>query len=364
MFLEQHYEIFSEIFLKARAPYMHPTRRLRKKNDELNEVFGAIDLGTNSCRLLVGKYDGHLKIIDSYSKVVRLGEHIEENNELSGDAMDRTLKALQICMEKVQWNGVTQLRAVTTEACRRAKNSHIFINRVKEMLDLDLEVITSLEEANLAILGCVSMFQRNIPYAIAFDIGGGSTEVMWVAIKETPPHFEVLDCISLPLGVVTLSDQFGSFATSPQIYGQIREKIAHELRPFAERNHIYEHLDTKNIQMLGTSGTVTTLAAIHLKLPRYDRYVIDGIYFPLQDLRAITQHVLHMPIKQRNAHPSIGVGRSDLVITGSAILEGICDVFPIPYIRVADRGVREGILMGLIKTALEKHRYKKYPLVK
>lgn len=332
---------------------MHPLRRMRKRNHELNEVFAAIDLGTNSCRLLVGKYDGHLRIIDSYSKVVRLGENIQLNNELSQEAIERTLKALQICMEKVLGNRVTHLRAVTTEACRRASNSYDLLNRAKSELNLELEVITSHEEANLAISGCANMFQRNIPYVIAFDIGGGSTEVMWVKLKEGTPNFEVIDLISLPFGVVTLSDQFGSFATSPQIYTQIREKVAHDLDAFAARNNIQRFMEKKQVQMVGTSGTVTTLAAIHLKLQRYDRYMIDGIYLRMENIREITQYVLNMPVKQRNLHPSIGVGRSDLVITGSAILEGICDTFEVPYIRVADRGVREGILMGLIQGVLK-----------
>jgi exopolyphosphatase/guanosine-5'-triphosphate,3'-diphosphate pyrophosphatase len=331
---------------------MHHLRRNKRKNHDLKEVFAAIDLGTNSCRLLIGKYDGYLRIIDSYSKVVRLGENIKDNDELSEEAIERTLKALALCQEKIRWNRVTNLRAVTTEACRHAKNSHILIDRAKSEIGIDLEVISPETEANLAISGCAGMLQRNIPYAIAFDIGGGSTEVMWIKLKEEKPGFHVLDVISLPFGVVTLSDQFGSFATSPQIYEEIRKKIAQELIYFSEKNNIPSFIEKKEVQMIGTSGTVTTLAAIHLKLQRYDRHIIDGIYFPLQDIPNIAQHVLHMPIKNRNDHPGIGMGRADLVITGAAILEGICDAFDLPYIRIADRGVREGILLGLIQDAL------------
>lgn len=337
---------------------MHPLRRHRKRQAELKEVFAAIDLGTNSCRLLVGKYDGHLKIVDSYSKVVRLGENLQITNRLTDEAIERTIKALQICVDKVKQNKVTHLRAVTTEACRRAENSYILLERAKTELGLDLEVISSKEEASFAISGCSGVFQMNIPYVIAFDIGGGSTEIMWVALREGNEKFEVLDLISLPFGVVTLSDQFGSFATSPKIYDQIREKVSSELAKFAERNNIQKYIDEKQVQMVGTSGTVTTLAAIHLKLQRYDRYLIDGIYLRTEDIRSITQSVLHMPLHKRNQHPSIGVGRSDLVITGSGILEGICDTFELPYLRVADRGVREGILMSLInavKAEKQKH---------
>jgi exopolyphosphatase/guanosine-5'-triphosphate,3'-diphosphate pyrophosphatase len=328
---------------------MHLRRYNRRRLSESKEVFGAIDLGTNSCRLLVCKYDGRIRIIDSYSKVVRLGENLQESNLLSLDAMERSMKALEMCMEKVRFHHVTSLRAVTTEACRRAENSSILIARAKEELGLTLEIISNEEEALLALEGCAGIFQHNIPYGVAFDIGGGSTEIMWVSIHEETGQRHIIDWISVPYGVVTLSDQYSSHSTSPRIYDHIREKVAFDLKNFADKNNIHSYISQKKVQMVGTSGTVTTLAALFLKLGRYDRSVIDGIYLRTHDLRDVMQSILHMPQKQRNLHGCIGVGRSDLVVTGSAILEGILDAFDLSWLRVADRGVREGILSKLIQ---------------
>jgi exopolyphosphatase/guanosine-5'-triphosphate,3'-diphosphate pyrophosphatase len=320
----------------------------------MKEVFAAIDLGTNSCRLLVCRFDGKIRIIDSFSKVVRLGENIQTTGALSEDAIDRSLKALKVCVDKVHHNRVTHLRAVTTEACRRALNGHVLVARAKDELNLDLEIISSEEEALLALAGCSGIFQNNIPYGIAFDIGGGSTEVMWASISEKAPNFRIIDWISLPYGVVTLSDEYGAHSTSPRIYEQIHTKVTADLKKFADKNTIHTHIQDKQVQMIGTSGTITTLAAIHLNLSRYDRHVIDGVYLRTVDAKNITQSLLHMPLKQRNAHACIGVGRSDLVITGSAILEGILNTFDVPWLRVADRGVREGILVDLIRNCREK----------
>ena len=330
---------------------MHLRRYNKRRLKESKEVFGAIDLGTNSCRLLICKFDGKIRVIDSYSKVVRLGENIQDNNLLSMDAIERSIKALEVCMEKVQAHQVTHLRAVTTEACRRASNSALLINRVFEQLGLTLEIISSEEEALLALEGCAGIFQHNIPYGLAFDIGGGSTEIMWVKIHEETGQRDIIDWISVPYGVVTLSDEYSSHSTSPRIYEHIRDKVSYDLKIFAEKNNIASYIQDKKVQMVGTSGTVTTLAALFLKLGRYDRAVIDGIYVRSQDLREVMHSILHMPQKQRNLHGCIGVGRSDLVVTGSAILEGILDAFDLPWIRVADRGVREGILNQLIQKA-------------
>jgi len=324
-------------------------RKFKRRFKEMKEIFAAIDLGTNSCRLLVAKFDGQLRITDSYSKVVRLGENLPQNGSLSEEAMERTMKALKICCDKIAQNNVTHLRAVTTEACRRASNGKDLVQRVKDELNLEMEIIGTEEEALLALSGCVGVFQRHIPYVLAFDIGGGSTEIMWVKLKEEIPSFEIIDCISIPFGVVTLSDAYASHATSPVIYEQIREKIRDELVTFSEKHNIQSFIDKSEVQMIGTSGTVTTLAAIFLKLNRYDRYLVDGIFLQTSNLHEVAQEILKMPTKERNNHPCIGAGRTDLVITGSAILEGILDAFPTKWMRVADRGVREGILMNLVQ---------------
>lgn len=320
-------------------------------------VIAAIDLGTNSCRLLVARIEGQsFRVIDSFSRVVRLGEGIQASNFLTDDAIERTIEALKVCKKKIIQNHVKVVRAVTTEACRRAENSDILIQRAQNETGINLEVITTEEEAQLALAGCSGILNTRIPYALAFDIGGGSTEVMWLRINEPRrlhrkrlPVLEVLDYISLPFGVVTLSDYYKSKAQPNNVYHEIRDEISSRLVEFSHKNDIYNRLEKRRIQMVGTSGTVTTLAAINMGLERYDRRLIDGVFLNVCDIRNICKSIFDMSVEERSLHPCIGISRSDLVIMGTAILEGICDTWPVQKLRVADRGVREGILMELLK---------------
>lgn len=320
-------------------------------------IIAAIDLGTNSCRLLVAKVDGQtFRIIDSFSRVVRLGENVHTTNRLSEEAIERTMVALRICKEKIVQNRVVSLRAVTTEACRRAVNRDELISRARTEIGLHVEIITPEEEARLALSGCAGVLNTRIPNAIAFDIGGGSTEVMWLSIKEPRrlhrrrfPIIEVIDCISLPCGVVTLSDKYENQSYDEAVYKEIREFVSSKLAEFSKRNGIDSFANSQRVQMVGTSGTVTTLAAITLGLEKYDRKLIDGVFLEAADAHRISQEIFAMDHEQRSQHPCIGKGRTDMVVMGTAILEGIFDTWPIPRLRVADRGVREGILMELIR---------------
>lgn len=320
-------------------------------------VIAAIDLGTNSCRLLVARVEGQtFRVIDSFSRVVRLGEGLQATNLLTEDAIDRTVEALKICKTKITQNNVEIVRAVTTEACRRAGNSDILVQRVLNETGITLEVITPNEEGRLALSGCAGIINSRIPYAIAFDIGGGSTEIMWLRINEPRrlhrrryPIIEVLDCISLPYGVVTLSDYYKTTPGDKSVYHDIRKEISARLIDFSHQNGIYNQLEKRRMQMIGTSGTVTTLAAINMGLEKYDRRLIDGVFLEVHDIHNICKTIVDMSLEERSLHPCIGTGRSDLVIMGTAILEGICDTWPVQKLRVADRGVREGILIELVK---------------
>ncbi len=322
-------------------------------------VIAAIDLGTNSCRLLVARVDGQsFRIVDSFSRVVRLGENVHTTNRLSDEAIERTLAALKICKDKIVENRVVSLRAVTTEACRRAVNRDELISRARMEFGLHVEVITPEEEARLALSGCSGVLNSRIPYALAFDIGGGSTEVMWLSIREPRrlhrrrfPVIDVIDCISLPCGVVTLSDKYENRSHDEAVYQEIRDFVSGKLREFSQKNGIDSYADAQRVQMVGTSGTVTTLAAITLGLEKYDRRAIDGVYLEAENARRISQEIFAMDNVQRSHHPCIGKGRTDMVVMGTAILEGIFDTWSIPRLRVADRGVREGILMEIIRNS-------------
>ncbi|MDF3034086.1 MAG: exopolyphosphatase [Alphaproteobacteria bacterium] len=320
-------------------------------------VLAALDLGTTSCRLLVARPEGtSFRVIDSFSRVVRLGEGIQTNNRLQPGAITRTLEALKICRDKISRNNVTKIRAVTTEACRRAENSAELLDRARTDLHIDIEVITPLEEARLALAGCAAILDPGIPYAVAFDIGGGSTEIIWLKLMPSPqgrrsriPVVEVIDCASLPFGVVTLSEIYGTRFTDFGIYQDLRKKVADEVHRFTIKNNIQAHIQNGQVQMAGTSGTITTIGAVHLNLPKYDRRLIDGLFLQLQDIHHVSKQLLAMTQLERAQSSCIGPGRADLVLMGTAILEGICDVWTLPRLRVADRGVREGILMDLLE---------------
>jgi exopolyphosphatase/guanosine-5'-triphosphate,3'-diphosphate pyrophosphatase len=255
----------------------------------------------------------------------------------------------------MDYHKVSYFRAVATEACRRATNGDILVKRAKEELSLDIEIIDGEEEARLALTGCAAILNPEISYAVVFDIGGGSTEVIWLRLLQNhrgrpgyPIPFEVIDSISLPYGVVTISESYAQFASSPAIHQNIRDSVAHELEAFVVRNKIFDYIENESIQLVGSSGTVTTLAAIQVGLSHYERQAIDGLFVQTSRLHSISQKILEMSLSERMNHPCIGTGRSDLIVVGSAILEGICDALPIKELRVADRGVREGILSELL----------------
>lgn len=324
----------------------------------LGPVIAAIDLGTNSCRLLIARVDGQtFRIVDSFSRVVRLGEGVQTSALLTEEAIDRTLDALRICKQKITSNQVSSLRAVATEACRMAENRDDLISRARTELGLHVEVITPEEEARLALSGCAGILNTRIPYAIAFDIGGGSTEVMWLKITEHRrlhrrrfPVIELIDCISLPCGVVTLVDRYHSQSYDPLIYREIQDEVINDLKNFSIKNNIYHYLENRQVQMVGTSGTVTTLTAMSLGLEKYDRKLIDGCFLDASDAHRLSQQIFEMTKEQRARHCCIGPTRTDLVVMGTAILEGILKTWPVQKLRVADRGVREGILMEMIKS--------------
>lgn len=315
--------------MMARSPF-----RISKSAQVENTSFptiAAIDLGTNSCRLLVARIeDQSFRVIDSFSRVVRLGEGVQNTNQLTPEAIERALEALKICYEKIRYHNVSKIRAVTTEASRRAENSDVLVQRALDEIGINIEVISTEEEARLALAGCAGVLNSRIPYALAFDIGGGSTEVMWFKINEPRrlhrrryPVIEVLDYISLPYGVVTLSDLYENKAYCADVYNEIRQNVVQGLEAFSERNNILDQLGKGRLQMIGTSGTVTTLAAINMDLERYDRKLIDGVYLNVADVHAVSQNVLFMTPEKRGEHPCIGPGRADLVVMGTAILEGI-----------------------------------------
>jgi exopolyphosphatase / guanosine-5'-triphosphate,3'-diphosphate pyrophosphatase len=316
-----------------------------------NEVYAAIDLGTNNCRLLVARARGRgFRVIDAFSRIVRLGEGLGANGALSQDAMDRTIDALKICVDKMERRGVTRARSVATEACRRAANGVEFLARVEAETGLRFEIITTQEEAELAFRGCAPLLARDPRRAILFDIGGGSTEVGWVAIRPGR-GIELLAYRSLPLGVVNLAERHGARAYCERSYGAMVDEVATSLEPLEAECRIAVEVRRGRVQMLGSSGTVTTLAGIEMQLERYDRSRVDGSYLDFGSIGSISRRLAAMDCDERALQPCIGRDRADLVVAGCAILEGICRLWPVGRLRVADRGLREGILFGLMSSS-------------
>jgi exopolyphosphatase / guanosine-5'-triphosphate,3'-diphosphate pyrophosphatase len=313
----------------------------------------ALDLGTNNCRLLVARpAGGGFRVVDAFSRIVRLGEGLAATGALSEGAIARTLDALKVCAGKIAFRRIVSGRYVATEACRRAANCEAFLARVRAEVGLEIEIISTGEEARLVVSGCAPLLDPRVPYAIVFDIGGGSTEIVWLRLAHARDrrHWRprILGSVSLPLGVVTLTDRFGG-EVSPTAYRTMVDEASCALRPFESVHRILRQVRAGRVQMLGSSGTVTTLAGIHLALPRYTRALVDGSSLTFEQIAAVSAHLAGLDVAGRAASPCVGRERADLVLSGCAILDAICETWPVGKLRVADRGVREGILFDLIQ---------------
>ena len=317
------------------------------------QAYAALDLGTNTCRLLIARPSGeNFTVIDAFSRVVKLGENLAKTGRLSDEAMDRTLDALAVCSEKLRRRNGYLARSVATEACRRAENGAAFIERVRQETGIVLDIITAQEEARLAVLGCHILLEQGEGPAIIFDIGGGSTEL--VLLEAGGPIPRIKDWLSVPWGVVSLTDTVprkgSSGADRAARYAEMRSLVLDSFAAF--RTRIGSAAEDPSIRLLGTSGTVTTLASLHLELPQYDRKAVDGLIVPSQSMRDISTRLSSLSRDDRSALPCIGNDRSDLVVAGCAILESILDIWPADRLGVADRGIREGILRSLMANEL------------
>lgn len=314
-------------------------------------VYAAIDLGTNNCRLLVARPTSRgFRVVDAFSRIVRLGEGLTLTGRLGEEAMSRATAALDICASKMSLRGVTRARIIATEACRSAGNGDEFCARVHENTGLVLEVVDRRTEAGLAAAGCAPLVDPHSEGAVLFDIGGGSTEVVWLGRRgagdDGPPRARVRSWISLPVGVVSLSERYGGTRVSRDIFRSMVREVRTMLEGVRESWGVRR---CDRIHLLGTSGTVTTVAGIHLGLERYDRMRVDGAWLRTHDVEDVVGQLMDMSFDERVSNPCIGAQRADLVLAGCAIMEAIRAVFPAERLRVADRGLREGMLVQLMR---------------
>jgi exopolyphosphatase/guanosine-5'-triphosphate,3'-diphosphate pyrophosphatase len=316
-------------------------------------VFAALDLGTNNCRLLVAvpTRHGQFRVIDAFSRIVRLGEGLTANGRLGHAAMDRAVEALKICGEKLRNRKIRKARLIATEACRAAENGVEFLERVEREAGLKLEIIDRQTEARLAVSGCGSLVERDTQGVVLFDIGGGSSEIALIDLTgRRSPRLanHIVSWTSLPVGVVSLAERFGGRTVTRQTFAAMVEDVAVRLRAFGGRDRLAHVLASPKFHLLGTSGTVTTLAGVHLDLERYDRRRVDGLWMDRDSVDRMVEKLVGWDFQQRVANPCIGADRADLVLAGCAILEAIRGVWPSERLRVADRGLREGILSELM----------------
>jgi exopolyphosphatase/guanosine-5'-triphosphate,3'-diphosphate pyrophosphatase len=316
-------------------------------------VFAALDLGTNNCRLLVAvpTRHGQFRVIDAFSRIVRLGEGLTANGRLGQAAMDRAVEALKICGDKLRNRKIRKARLIATEACRTAENGVEFLDRVEREAGLKLEIIDRQTEARLAVSGCGSLVERDTQGVVLFDIGGGSSEIALIDLTgHRSPRLanHIVSWTSLPVGVVSLAERFGGRTVTREIFAAMVEDVAVRLRSFDGRDRLSHVLASPKFHLLGTSGTVTTLAGVHLDLERYDRRRVDGLWMDRDSVDRMVDKLVGWDFQQRVANPCIGADRADLVLAGCAILEAIRAVWPSERLRVADRGLREGILSELM----------------
>ncbi len=324
------------------------------------QVYGALDLGTNNCRLLLARPSRRgFRVVDAFSRIIRLGEGVSQTGQLSETAMTRTMDALRVCAGKLDRHRVVRARMVATQACRVAGNGAAFIGDVKSKFGLDIEILTPETEAKLAVSGCATLIDTSADYVLVFDIGGGSSEIIWLDLTRTSPgqgsihgRLDATAAIeawtSLPVGVVTLAERFDGRNVTVESFEAMVSAVQNLLQPFEAKHRFRERLAGRSVHFLGTSGTVTTIAGILLGLPRYDRNQVDGIWLQIPEISQITQSLLMKSYEQRVAEPCIGRERADLVLAGCAILEAILRLWPAERLRVADRGLREGILTTLM----------------
>ena len=321
------------------------------------QTFAALDLGTNNCRLLIARASGDgFKVIDSYSRVVRLGKGLASTGRLSDESMDAAIEALAVCASKMKARRVKRWRCVATEACRKASNGQEFLDRAKEEGGVSLEIISPRVEARLAVMGCLNLIDMTKEVALVIDIGGGSTELSWVDVRrlkdpneESRVHRPPISAwASLPVGVVTLSEMVPETDDRETWYDDMKAKVREAIAEQGCETRFTKTFKEGRGHLIGTSGTITSLAGIHLKLPFYQRDKVDGLWLRSSDALKVARDMASRSPEDRAKEPCIGEDRARLLVAGCAITDVICEMWPSKMIRVADRGLREGMLRGLM----------------
>ncbi|GAO00475.1 exopolyphosphatase [Komagataeibacter xylinus NBRC 13693] len=315
-------------------------------------LYAAIDLGTHNCRLLVARAgEQGLRVIDSFSRAVRLGEGLHHSGQLAEAAMERTIGVLRTCVARMGLYDLHSHRAIATEACRRAGNGMDFIARVLHETGLNISVISAREEAELALAACNSLLQTHHHAAgrgLLFDIGGGSTEIAWARIDRGAGCHDLSGYISLPAGIMTVGERYGTDIFTDHGYRAVVGEISDMLRGFDDVHCITREIARGNVMLLGTSGTITTLASLAQGQDRYERAGIDGSTLSVSHALGLIANLRRSGMAGLTRHPLIGADRARYILPGCAIFEAIATTWPMPDVTVADRGLRDGLLLRMI----------------
>lgn len=327
---------------------------------KVSPLYAALDLGTNNCRLLIAeRVPGGFRVVDSFSRIVRLGDGLGATGKLSEAAMARTMDAISACAEKLRFHQPLKMRCVATQACRVANNGSDFLRQVAKKTGLRFEIIPAGEEARLAVIGCADLFDTRGEGALVVDIGGGSTELSWATNRGAgrPPKLETW--FSAPIGVVTLAELYPERPDTRIWYDDMKQGAANLLAAFDPDRLIAKKLHSGMGHIIGTSGAVTSLAGVHLKLVRYARRLVDGIWISKDDTYLAINQLAAQNRDARAAHPCIGPERADLVLAGAAILDAVLETWPSPRLRVADRGLREGLILTMLQKPKRRRKQRK-----
>jgi exopolyphosphatase / guanosine-5'-triphosphate,3'-diphosphate pyrophosphatase len=326
-----------------------PVARVAASKDQ-SQLFAALDLGTNNCRLLVAqRVQGGFRVVDSFSRIVRLGDGLGASGRLSEQSMARTMAAIQACSDKLKRHGPVRLRCVATQACRIAKNGPSFLRAVAKQTGLKFDIIPASEEARLAVIGCADLFDPKGEGALVVDIGGGSTELSWATNRAGGRGPKLESWFSAPIGVVTLAELHPEHADTRVWYDAMKRGAAEMIAAFDVDRVIARKLHAGHGHIIGTSGAVTSLAGVHLKLERYTRRLVDGIWISKDDTYAAINLLANRDRDGRADIACIGPERADLVLAGAAILDAVLETWPSPRLRVADRGLREGLILTMLQ---------------
>tara|TARA_B100001123_G_scaffold131541_1_gene152752 strand:+ start:46 stop:1065 length:1020 start_codon:yes stop_codon:yes gene_type:complete len=328
----------------------HPAAETDGKEQPVESpLYAAIDVGSNNLRLLVASLNekGEPRVVDAFSRAIRLGAHLNDDGNIDPVALEKAANALRICAGKVRRAGVRRYRAVATEICRQAKNQRDFIDHIRQRTRLNVEIISCAEEARLAMMGVSPLVDEHITDCLVFDIGGASSEIVW-GQKQDDGSLKLIDHISLPFGVITLGDRIDeSEASRRASYDMLRTELQVAFMEAEQRWKLRDRVMAGKVQVIGASGTVTTLAGILLDLTKYSRNLVDGTDLKTADAAAVISKLLSQPPQLRAKHGCIGFNRCEMVLPGCAVFEAIIGIWPVDKVRVADRGVREGILLDL-----------------